>query len=145
MFMPRAAGDRPHVVPQGCTNLALMGQFVETSNDIIFTMDSSIRTARVGVYTLLGLREAGDISPVQYDIRTLIKGTRAIQQQSAYHGERLLPELLGKTYYAHILPPLPEGERSTRETAEDELKLLLGKGGQAFARSETGCKRSAGI
>lgn len=66
MFMPRAAGDRPHVVPAGCTNLALMGQFVETSNDIIFTMDSSIRTARVGVYTLLGLRkQVPDISPCQ--------------------------------------------------------------------------------
>lgn len=24
-FMPRAAGDRPHVVPQGCTNLGLLG------------------------------------------------------------------------------------------------------------------------
>lgn len=134
MFMPRAAGDRPHVVPQGCTNLALMGQFVETSNDIIFTMDSSIRTARVGVYTLLGLRkQVPDISPVQYDIRTLIKGARAINNNQPFPGERLLHRLLGKTYYAHILPPLPEGERSTRETAEDELKLLLGKGGQAFA------------
>lgn len=134
MFMPRAAGDRPHVVPEGCTNLALMGQFVETSNDIIFTMDSSIRTARVGVYTLLGLRkQVPDISPVQYDIRTLIKGARAINNNQPFPGERLLHRLLGKTYYAHILPPLPEGERSTRETAEDELKLLLGKGGQAFA------------
>ncbi|MFW1759934.1 oleate hydratase [Acinetobacter guillouiae] len=27
-FMPRAAGDRPRVVPDGCTNLGLVGQFV---------------------------------------------------------------------------------------------------------------------
>ncbi|KAK0329905.1 hypothetical protein LTR94_034870, partial [Friedmanniomyces endolithicus] len=26
-FMPRAAGDRPRIVPEGCTNLGLLGQF----------------------------------------------------------------------------------------------------------------------
>jgi len=133
MFMPRAAGDRPHVVPAGCTNLALMGQFVETSNDIIFTMDSSIRTARIGVYTLLGLRkQVPDISPVQYDIRTLLKAARALNNNDPFPGERLLHRLLGKTYYAHILPPLPDREGSTREAAEAELKHLLGRGSQAF-------------
>jgi oleate hydratase len=48
-FMPRAAGDRPRVVPAGCTNLALMGQFVETNNDVVFTMESSVRTARIEI------------------------------------------------------------------------------------------------
>ncbi|WP_204315014.1 oleate hydratase, partial [Klebsiella pneumoniae] len=83
------------VVPAGCTNLALMGQFVETSNDIIFTMDSSIRTARVGVYTLLNLRkQVPDISPVQYDIRTLLKAARALNNGEPFPGERLLHRLL---------------------------------------------------
>lgn len=132
MFMPRAAGDRPHVVPKGCTNLGLMGQFVETSNDIIFTMDSSIRTARIAVYTLLNLnKQVPDISPVQYDIRTLLKAARALNNNKPFPGERLLHRLLGKSYYAHILPPLPDQESSTREAAEVELKHLLGKGGQA--------------
>ena len=135
MFMPRAAGDRPHVVPAGCTNLALMGQFVETANDIIFTMDSSIRTARVGVYTLLGLRkQVPDISPVQYDIRTLLKAARALNNDEPFPGERLLHRLLDKTYYAHILPPLPEPDAPTREKAEGELAELLGKGEDAIAR-----------
>lgn len=135
MFMPRAAGDRPHVVPAGCTNLALMGQFVETANDIIFTMDSSIRTARVGVYTLLGLRkQVPDISPVQYDIRTLLKAARALNNGEPFPGERLLHRLLDKTYYAHILPPLPEGSASTLEKAEGELAELLGKGEDAIGR-----------
>jgi len=132
MFMPRAAGDRPHVVPAGCTNLALMGQFVETSNDIIFTMDSSIRTARVGVYTLLGLRkQVPDISPTQYDIRSLLKAARALNNNEPFPGERLLHRLLDKTYYAHILSPLPESEATRRGKAEGELAELLGKGGQA--------------
>jgi oleate hydratase len=134
MFMPRAAGDRPQVVPEGCTNLALLGQFVETPNDIIFTMESSIRTARVGAYTLLGLRkQVSDISPVQYDIRTLIKAARALNNNEPFPGERLLHRLLGKTYYAHILPPLPDRERSTRDAAEAELKHLLGRGSQTFS------------
>jgi oleate hydratase len=133
MFMPRAAGDRPHVVPQGCTNLALMGQFVETANDIIFTMDSSIRTARIGVYTLLGLRkQVPDISPVQYDIRTLLKAARTINNNEPFPGERLLHRLLDKTYYAHILPPLPEKEPATRETGTSDLERLLGKGEQVL-------------
>jgi oleate hydratase len=132
-FMPRAAGDRPHPVPPGCTNLGLMGQFVETSNDIIFTMDSSIRTARVAVYTLLNLRkQVPDISPTQYDIRNLLKGMRALNNGEPFPGERLLHRLLDKTYYAHILPPLPEPDAAKRETAERELAGLLGKGNQAL-------------
>ncbi|TXH83871.1 MAG: oleate hydratase [Rhizobium sp.] len=135
MFMPRAAGDRPRIVPAGCTNLALMGQFVETSNDIIFTMDSSIRTARVGVYTLLGLRkQVPDISPVQYDIRTLLKAARALNNDEPFPGERLLHRLLDKTYFAHILPPLPDHEATRRDKAEGELAELLGAGGQAVGR-----------
>jgi oleate hydratase len=134
MFMPRAAGDRPHVVPAGCTNLALMGQFVETSNDIIFTMDSSIRTARVGVYTLLGLRKkVPDISPVQYDIRTLLKAARAINNGEPFPGERLLRRVLDRTYFSHILPPLHDGQNSgMRQKVEDDLAGLFGKGGQAL-------------
>ncbi|MGA0596914.1 oleate hydratase [Enterovirga sp. CN4-39] len=133
MFMPRAAGDRPHVVPEGCTNLALMGQFVETSNDIIFTMESSVRTGRIGVYTLLGLhKQVPDISPVQYDIRTLLKAARTINNNESFPGERLLHRLLDKTYYAHVLPPLPAQEASSREGAQSELKHLLEKGGHAM-------------
>ncbi|RYH11465.1 MAG: oleate hydratase, partial [Alphaproteobacteria bacterium] len=130
-FMPRAAGDRPHVVPAGCTNLGLMGQFVETANDVIFTMDSSIRTARVGVYTLLGLpKQVPDISPTQYDIRAMLKGARALNNGDPFPGERLLHRLLDKTYYAHILPPLAEPEMTKRDAAERELKELVGKGDQ---------------
>ncbi|NIF82334.1 oleate hydratase [Comamonas sp. Tr-654] len=132
-FMPRAAGDRPHVVPQGCTNLALLGQFVETSNDVIFTMESSVRTARIGVYTLLGLpKQVADISPTQYDIRNILKGARALNNNEPFPGERLLHRVLGNSYYAHILPPLPENEETLRERAETELSSLLGKGSQAL-------------
>jgi oleate hydratase len=111
-----------------------MGQFVETSNDIIFTMDSSIRTARVGVYTLMKLpKQVPDISPTQYDIRNLLKAARALNNGQPFTGERLLHRLLDRTYYAHILPPLPEPDSTRRKAAEGELVELLGKGNQAIA------------
>ena len=121
------------MVPEGCTNLALRGQFVETSNDIIFTMESSVRTARIGVYTLLGLpKQVADISPTQYDIRNLLKGARALNNNEPFPGERLLHRLLDKSYYAHILPPLPDKTNNAAH-AESELSALLGKGGQAVS------------
>lgn len=130
-FMPRAAGDRPAVVPQGCTNLALVGQFVETANDIVFTMESSIRTARIGVYTLLNvLKQVPDISPTQYDIRNLLRGARALNNGEPFPGERLLHRLLGKSYFAHILPPLPEKDGDALHRVEAELAGLFGRGSQ---------------
>lgn len=130
-FMPRAAGDRPDVVPEGCSNLALLGQFVETHNDIVFTMDSSVRTARVGVYTLLNLRkQVPDLSPTQYDIRNLIKAARTLNNNEPFIGERLLHRVLGKSYFAHVLPPLPASDRSKRELLDDELAKLFGAGSQ---------------
>lgn len=132
-FMPRAAGDRPDVVPAGCTNLGLLGQFVETRNDVIFTMESSVRTARVAVYTLLNLRkQVPDLSPTQYDIRNLIKAARTLNNNEPFIGERLLHRVLGKSYFAHVLPPLPQSDKSKRELLEDELAGLFGKGSQVL-------------
>lgn len=34
-FMPRAAGDRPDVIPDGSVNAAFLGQFAETPRDTI--------------------------------------------------------------------------------------------------------------
>jgi len=55
LFQPRAKADRPAVVPEGSTNLALISQFVEIPEDMVFTEEYSVRAARSAVYTLLGL------------------------------------------------------------------------------------------
>ncbi|PXX92549.1 oleate hydratase [Marinobacter vulgaris] len=108
-FMPRAKGDRPWVVPQGCSNLACMGQFVETHNDVVFTLESSVRTARVGVYSLLGInKQVPDIYPGQYDIRRLLRATRTLNNDEAFLGEGFLRRILGGTYFEHILPLGPD-------------------------------------
>ncbi|MEP6928865.1 MAG: oleate hydratase, partial [Flavobacterium sp.] len=105
MFMPRAKGDRPRVVPEGCKNLGLIGQFVETNNDVVFTMESSVRTARIAVYELLNLnKQVPDINPLQYDIRHLLKATKTLNDNKSFLGEGILRKVLKGTYFEHILP-----------------------------------------
>ena len=41
-FLSRASGDRPAVVPEGSKNFALLGQFVEIPNGIVFTTEYSV-------------------------------------------------------------------------------------------------------
>ena len=137
-FMPRAAGDRPRIVPEGCVNLALVGQFVETSNDVVFTVESSVRTGRIAAYSLLGLgKQAPDIAPTQYDIRALLKAARTLNNNEPFLGERMLHRLLDNTYFAHILPPLPQSESSRLADIEEDLRLLFEKGGAAVKGAST--------
>jgi oleate hydratase len=108
-FMPRAKGDRPWAVPDGSANLACLGQFVETHNDVVFTLESSVRTARIGVYSLLGIKkQVPDIFPGQYDIRRLLRATRTLNNDEAFLGEGILRHILSGTYFEHILPLGPD-------------------------------------
>jgi oleate hydratase len=75
-FMPRSAGDRPAVVPQGSVNFAFIGQLAETERDTIFTTEYSIRTAMEAVYTLLDVdRGVPEVWGSVYDIRALLNAT----------------------------------------------------------------------
>ena len=75
-FMPRAAGDRPDVVPEGAVNFAFLGQFAETERDTIFTTEYSIRTGMEAVYTLLNVdRGVPEVWGSVYDIRCLLDAT----------------------------------------------------------------------
>ena len=55
MFMPRTEGDRPQPVPDSSANLAFISQFVEIPEDVVFTVEYSVRVAQMAVYQLLGL------------------------------------------------------------------------------------------
>lgn len=75
-FMPRTAGDRPKVVPNGCTNFAFLGQFADTIRDTVFTTEYSVRTAMEAVYTLLDVdRGVPEVFGSCYDIRVLLDST----------------------------------------------------------------------
>lgn len=54
-FLPRKKGDRPEVVPDGWKNLGFVGQFVELPDDVVFTVEYSIRSAKAAVSRLLAL------------------------------------------------------------------------------------------
>jgi oleate hydratase len=54
-FLPRRRGDRPAVVPAGWHNLAFIGQFCELPDDVVFTVEYSVRSAQNAAYALLGL------------------------------------------------------------------------------------------
>lgn len=75
-FMPRREGDRPEIVPKGCTNFAFLGQFANTKRDTVFTTEYSVRTAMEAVYTLLDVdRGVPEVFASCYDIRVLLDST----------------------------------------------------------------------
>lgn len=75
-FMPRSAGDRPDVVPEGAINFAFLGQFAETKRDTIFTTEYSMRTGMEAVYTLLNIdRGVPEVWGSTYDIRDLLNAS----------------------------------------------------------------------
>lgn len=53
MFMPRSTSDRPLPVPHNSRNLAFISQFVEIADDVVFTVEYSVRAAQMAVYELL--------------------------------------------------------------------------------------------
>ena len=56
-FLTRGPQDRPAVIPEGSTNLAFLGQFVEIKEDVVFTVEYSVRGAQEAVYGLMGLKK----------------------------------------------------------------------------------------
>ncbi len=82
-FLRRAKGDRPQVVPEGWSNLAFTGQFCEIPDDVVFTVEYSIRSAQMAVYKLLGLkREPPPVYKGQYDPRVLFKAFTTLHDVS---------------------------------------------------------------
>jgi len=78
-FLPRTKGDRPQVVPEGYTNLAFAGQFCELPDDVVFTVEYSIRTAQTAVYKMLNLEH--EIPPVykgKFDPKVLYRAFKAL-------------------------------------------------------------------
>jgi oleate hydratase len=78
-FLRRAKGDRPQVVPKGSRNFGLIGQFCELPDDVVFTVEYSIRSAQTAVYQLLGLnREPPPVYQGKFDPRVLHRAFRAL-------------------------------------------------------------------
>ncbi|MGY3331283.1 myosin-crossreactive antigen [Mesorhizobium sp. USDA 4775] len=65
IWMPHS--DRPPPVPKGATNLGLLGQYVELSRDVAFTIEYSARAAWEAIYILL---KRGPAPPPVYQARS---------------------------------------------------------------------------
>ncbi|MBV7707387.1 oleate hydratase [Nocardia nova] len=99
-FMPRQAGDRPDVVPEGAVNFAFIGQFAETSRDCIFTTEYSVRTGMEAAYRLLGIeRGVPEVFNSTYDVRSLLNAVGHMRDGDALKipgPESLRRRLIGK-------------------------------------------------
>jgi oleate hydratase len=95
-FLPRSRGNRPNVVPRDIANLALLGQYCELADDIVFTLEYSVRSAQTGVYSRLHLdREVAPIYKGYRDprhicqaLKTLLKPRRKPSGGELHEGER---------------------------------------------------------
>lgn len=78
-FMPRKKGDRPQVIPSNTTNLALLGQFVEMPKEINFTIEYSVRSAQLAVYSLLGIeKKPSPMYQGQHHLKVLLDVSKAM-------------------------------------------------------------------
>ncbi|KAF7585626.1 hypothetical protein BBP40_010425 [Aspergillus hancockii] len=54
-LLSRSPGDRPEVIPPCTRNMAVVGQFCQLKDETASGMEHSVRSARVAVYSLMGL------------------------------------------------------------------------------------------
>lgn len=129
-FMPRQAGDRPKVVPDGAVNFAFIGQFAETTRDTIFTTEYSVRTGMEAAYQLLGIdRGIPEVFNSTYDLRFLLKATTRLRDGEAvelpgpkFIGNRIISKL-DHTQIGQLLTDfgvLPEIGEATRRARSDD-------------------------
>ena len=80
-FLVRRRGDRPDVVPKGSTNLAFIGQFSELPDDVVFTVEYSVRSAQIAVYSLLNLdKKPSAFYKGQHDPRVLFEALKTLHR-----------------------------------------------------------------
>jgi oleate hydratase len=80
-FLPRSKGDRPEVIPEGSKNLAFVGQYCELPDDVVFTVEYSVRSAQIAVYRLLGLeKDPPSVYKGHYDPRVLLEAFMALHE-----------------------------------------------------------------
>jgi len=81
-FLVRSRGDRPDVVPAGSTNLAFIGQYAEAPDDVVFTVEYSVRTAQVAVASLLSLdTQPQPVYKGQHNPKTLIDALHTLHRR----------------------------------------------------------------
>ncbi|MGH8569666.1 MAG: oleate hydratase, partial [Gammaproteobacteria bacterium] len=65
-FARRVTGDRPLVIPEGAENFAFLGQFVEITDGVVFTVEYTVRGAMMAVYHHFGIDK--EIPPIYHGL-----------------------------------------------------------------------------
>lgn len=80
-FQPRKMSDRPPVIPAGSTNFAMVSQFVEIPEDMVFTEEYSVRAARIAVYGLMDVKKKiCPVTPYNRQPKILLKALKKAYQ-----------------------------------------------------------------
>jgi oleate hydratase len=80
-FLVREQADRPEVVPNGSTNLAFIGQYAEVPDDVVFTVEYSVRTAWTAVAELLHLdRRPPPVYKGRHNPKTLVEALETMHR-----------------------------------------------------------------
>lgn len=83
-FLCRRKGDRPAIRPDGYDNFAIIGQFCEQPDDVVFTVEYSVRSAMSAVYALLALNmQPPAVYKGQYNVRHLYQAHQALHDRIA--------------------------------------------------------------
>jgi oleate hydratase len=78
-FLVRSKTDRPAVIPKGSINLAFIGQYCEIPDDVVFTVEYSVRSAQTAVFSLLKLdKKASPIYKGQHNSHVLFDSVKAL-------------------------------------------------------------------
>ncbi|MBU4480348.1 oleate hydratase [Patescibacteria group bacterium] len=78
-LLPRKKGDRPEVVPKNSANFAFLGQYCEIPNDVVFTVEYSVRSAQTAVYNLLKLdKKPSPIYKGTHNVKVLYNAFKTI-------------------------------------------------------------------
>lgn len=78
-FERRDVRDRPLVIPRGSVNFAFLGQFTEIPEDVVFTVEYSVRGAMHAVYGLLGVdKEIPAVYHALSDPMTALRALKAV-------------------------------------------------------------------
>ena len=65
-------------MPEGSTNFGFTGQFCEIPEDVVFTEEYSVRSGRMAVYQLLGMKkDVAPVKPIRFDVRVIAAAAAA--------------------------------------------------------------------
>jgi oleate hydratase len=79
-FLVRNTTTRPPIIPEGSTNLGLTGQFIEQPDDVVFTVEYSVRSAQAAAFKLGNIdKEPTPFQHVSHDLSVVFAAAGAMR------------------------------------------------------------------